>query len=309
MIITLTMNPAIDKTVVIENFGIDKVNRIAKSRLDAAGKGINVSKVVRELGGRTKTIAFLGGASGEFIKSELEKERISIVDVQIEGETRTNLKIVDPATQAYTDINDSGSAVNDEQLGVFEKKLMNYVSSQSVVVFTGSVPPGISKDIYKTLIERVQAIGATAVLDADGELLQHGVKAGPKIVKPNIDELERYAGRSLASEAEIIDVAKELIEYGSELIAVSLGKDGALFVTKEKTYKAHGLKVDVKGTVGAGDSMLGAICYGVDKNLPFEEIMCLGIGASAAKVCMEGTQPPKLNQVYDLSKQVNYEEL
>lgn len=309
MIITLTMNPAIDKTVVIDDFCIDKVNRISKSRLDAAGKGINVSKVVRELGGRTKTFAFLGGSSGDFIRSELERERISLVDVEIDGETRTNIKIVDPKTQAYTDINDSGSAVNSTQMDLFEKKLLNYVTSQSVVVFTGSVPPGISKDIYKTLIERVQTIGATAVLDADGELLQHGVKAGPKIIKPNIDELERFAGRKLDGQAQIIEVAKKFIEYGTDLVAVSLGKEGALFVTQDKTYKASGLKVDVKGTVGAGDSMLGAICYGVDKKLPFEEIIRLSIGASAAKVCMEGTQPPKLNQVYDLSRQVSYEEI
>ncbi|GKT34213.1 1-phosphofructokinase, partial [Aduncisulcus paluster] len=152
--------------------------------LDAAGKGINVSKVVRELGGRTKTIAFLGGASGDYIKAELEKEKISLVEVAIDGETRTNIKIVDPKRNTYTDINDSGAAVSAEQLDLFEKKLVNYVTSQSVVVFTGSVPPGVSKDIYKTYISRVQAIGATAVLDADGDLLKHGVQAGPKIIKP-----------------------------------------------------------------------------------------------------------------------------
>lgn len=309
MIITLTMNPAIDKTVTIDAFGVDKVNRIGKSRLDAAGKGINVSKVVRELGGRTKTIAFLGGASGDFIKAALEKERITLLDVKVDGETRTNIKIVDPSNNTYTDINDSGSMVGPEQLQVFEKKLMNYVTSQSVVVFTGSVPPGISKDIYKKYIERVQSIGATAVLDADGDLLRHGILAGPKIIKPNIHELENFAGRELKTIDEMIEIAKTFINHGTELVALSLGADGALFIRSDKVIKAKGLNVDVKGTVGAGDAMLGAICYGVHKDLPFEEIVRLAIGASAAKVCMEGTQPPSLSHVYELSRKVKFEEI
>ena len=309
MIITITMNPAIDKTVTIDEFGIDKVNRISSSRLDAAGKGINVSKVVRELGGRTKTIAFLGGASGNFIKSELEKEKISLVDVAIDGETRTNIKVVDPVSKTFTDINDSGSLVTQDQLALFEKKMLNYVTSQSLVVFTGSVPPGVSKEVYKAYINRVQSIGATAVLDADGDLLKYGVEAGPKIIKPNIHELEKYADIQLEREEDIISVAKGLLEFGTELIAVSLGEKGALFITRDKTIRASGLKVDVKGTVGAGDAMLGAICYGVHKNLPFEEIIRLAIGASAAKVCMEGTRPPSLDRVYDLSKQVHFEEI
>ncbi len=100
----------------------------------------------------------------------------------MDGETRTNIKIVDPLNNTYTDINDSGSVVGQEQLEVFEKKLMNYVTSQSVVVFTGSVPPGISKDIYRKYIERVQSIGATAVLDADGDLLKQGMLTGPKLL-------------------------------------------------------------------------------------------------------------------------------
>lgn len=303
------MNPAIDKTVTINDFAIDKVNRITEHRLDAAGKGINVSKVVRELGGRTKIVTFLGGASGQFIRSELEKEKICLVDVTIDGETRTNIKIVDPSNGTYTDINESGVAVTKDQQVLLEKKLMNYVTSQSVVVFTGSVPPGVPKDVYKIFIERVQRIGATAVLDADGDLFKYGVQAGPRIVKPNLHELENYIGHALKTETEIIETARSLLEYGTELVVISMGAEGALFVKKENVIKASGLKVEVKGTVGAGDSMLGAICYGYHKELPFDDVVKLAIGASAAKVCMEGTKPPSLDKVYDLSKQVYFEEI
>jgi len=303
------MNPAVDKTVTINEFEVDKVNRISDFRLDAAGKGINVSKVVRELGARTKIVTFLGGSSGNYIRTELEKEKICLVDVEVEGETRTNIKIVDPIRKTYTDVNESGVFISEDQQILLEKKLMNYVTSQSLVVFTGSVPPGVPKNVYQSLINRVQKIGATAVLDADGDLFKLGIKAGPKIIKPNIHELENYVGHPLESENQIIEVVKSFFEFGTEIAVVSLGAEGALFISQNKIIKAQGLKVDVKGTVGAGDAMLGAICYGYHKDLPFEEIVKLSIGASAAKVCMEGTKPPSLNKVYDLSKQVQFEEL
>ncbi|MBN2899968.1 MAG: 1-phosphofructokinase [Clostridia bacterium] len=309
MIITITMNPAVDKTITINEFQIDQVNRISDFRLDAAGKGINVSKVVKELGGRTKTVAFLGGATGDYIRDQLGDNKIGLVEVRTAGDTRTNIKVVDPVSKTYTDINASGAPVTEEQMELFEKKLFNFVTSQSIVVFTGSVPPGVDKSVYKDLIHRAQAIGATAVLDADGDLLKFGVQAGPKVIKPNIHELEGFCGHPLRTDQEVIEVAKSLLQNGTEMVVVSLGGDGALFVREEDVIKAHGQKVEVKGTVGAGDAMLAAICYGLHKALPFEEMIRLAIGTSAAKVTMEGTQPPNLDKIYRLTKQVKLENI
>lgn len=308
MILTITMNPAVDKTVSIDHFQVNHVNRIKDIRLDAAGKGINVSKMVKQLGGRTKTFAFLGGTTGAFIKSSLEKERVGVVSVEVEQETRTNIKVVDYQSQAFTDINEPGPTITDDQVQLLIKKLINYISSESLVVFTGSVPPGVSKTIYRELIEKVQRIGAKAVLDADGELFKWGIEAGPYLIKPNIHELEGYVGSKLEDENAIIQAARNLLAYGTEWVVITLGSEGALFVSKDKVIRSLGLKVDVKGTVGAGDSMLGALCYGLDKQLPLEEIVKLGIAASAAKVGAEGTQIPELNDIYALMDQVQMQE-
>lgn len=309
MIITLTMNPAIDKTVEIDSFEINNVNRIKSVHLDPAGKGINVSKVVKVLGGRTKAFAFLGGASGKFIEKQLTDSRISLVTIELENETRTNVKVVDHVNKTFTDINELGSFVSTEKLEEFENKVCDYATSQSIIVFSGSVPPGVPKDTYRKMIEKFKAIGCTTVLDADGELFRKSIESGPTIIKPNINELEEYVGRKLNSIEDIVEVSNLFFEYGTQLVVVSLGDKGAVFITPEIQYIAEGLKVEAKGTVGAGDSMLGAICYGFYKQLPLKEIIPLAVATSAAKVMTIGTKPAQLELIHSLVKQVKFKKV
>lgn len=309
MIITLTMNPAIDKTVEIDSFKIDNVNRIKSTHHDPAGKGINVSKVVKELGGRSKAFAFLGGTSGKFIEDQLAQSRITLVPIEIEGDTRTNVKVVDHVNKTFTDINETGSYVSAEKLEEFENVVYDYATSQSIIVFSGSVPPGVPKDTYGKMIKKFNVIGSTTVLDADGELFRKSVESGPTIIKPNIHELEEYVGRELNSIDDIVEVSALFFEYGTQLVVVSLGDKGAVFITPEVQYKAEGLKVDVKGTVGAGDSMLGAICYGFSKQLPLQKIIPLAVATSAAKVMTTGTKPAQLELIHSLVKQVKFKKV
>lgn len=309
MIITLTMNPAIDKTVEVDNFQLDSVNRIKSVHLDAAGKGINVSKVVKVLGGRTKTIAFLGGENGTYIKSSLDKERLSLIHVPVKGETRVNTKIVDYQNDTFTDLNEKGPEIQEENLNLFINHLVSVSSSQAMVVCTGSVPPGVPKTIYKDLIKRLNGFGAKTLLDASGDLFSQGLLASPTIIKPNIHELEMYTGNKLESEQMIIDTCQTFIATGVEMVVVSLGEKGALMISKDKVLKAKGLKVDVKSTVGAGDAMVAALCYGYDKKFPLEEIFSLAIAASAAQVSVQGTSVPDLDLIYKLKKYVEIIEL
>lgn len=309
MIITLTMNPAIDKTVEVENFGIDKVNRISNVSLDAAGKGVNVSKLTRVLGGRTKTIAFLGGKNGAFIKQSLEDERLSLVSVPVENETRINTKIVDPHNKTFTDLNEAGPEVSSENLTVFVNQLISHATSETMVVLTGSVPKGVPKTVYKDLIERLNGFGAKTVLDASGELFKAAIEAKPTIIKPNIHELEMYAGHKLRDDATIIQLCKRFITSGIEIVVVSQGEAGALMITKDTVLKAKGLCVDVKSTVGAGDAMVAALCYGYEKKFPLKEIFSLAIASSAAQVMIKGTQVPDLELIYKLNKNVEITEI
>jgi 1-phosphofructokinase len=298
------MNPAVDKTIVISDFRLNHVNRIESIQLDAAGKGINVSKSIKKLGGRTKTFAFLGGENGKYIEDTLEAERISIIPVYVPHNTRVNTKVVDYKNQTFTDINEPGGHVGDVALNKFKSILRQYVTSQSVVVFTGSVPKGVPSTIYKELIENYNAIGAITVLDADGDLLSEGIKACPKVVKPNIHELEKYLRRSLNTDEDIIHAGKDLVKAGIEIVVISLGEKGAVLITEDLVYKAEGLEVDVKSTVGAGDSMLAGLCYGLNKNIPLEKTMALAIATSAANVMTEGSQPAEFDMIQKLVKKV-----
>lgn len=309
MIITLTMNPAVDRTLQVDGFTIDRVNHVLEDRSDAGGKGINVSKVIRQLGGRTKTITFLGGASGDFINHELERLKIGRVVIPVKGVTRTNLKIVDLKKGTYTDLNEQGPVVSPQELELFIKHLRNEMTAQSLVVLTGSVPRGVPASIYRDLIEEIQRIGGRAALDADHEVLELGVEAAPFILKPNIHELERLTGQSLKTPSEIVAAGHTLIQKGIRIVIVTLGEEGAIFMTKDATVRAKGLAVPVLSTVGAGDALMGAFCYGLDKQMSFEDTVRLSIGASAAMISTEGTQVPDFDRIHQLVTEVELERL
>lgn len=309
MIITLTMNPAVDRTLQVEKFTVDRVNLIREDRADVGGKGINVSKVIRQLGGRTKTITFLGGQTGAFIGQELERMKIGKISVPVSGITRTNLKIVDLNLGTYTDLNEPGPVIGKEELALFVKQLRSEVTAQSLVVLTGSVPKGVPASIYRDLILDIQRIGARAALDADHEVLKLGIEAAPYLVKPNIHELERLAGRPLEQISDILTAAKELIAQGIRIVIVTLGDQGALFVTEQSAIHAKGVPVQVLSTVGAGDALLGAFCYGLDKQLPLDETIRLSIGASAAMISTAGTQVPEFDRIHELVSLVEMEKL
>jgi len=309
MVITLTMNPAVDRTLQVDNFTLDRVNLIGEDRSDVGGKGINVSKVIRQLGGRTKTVAFLGGPTGDFVGRELERMRIGRITIPVSGATRTNLKIVDLKQGTYTDLNEPGPVISADELALFVKQLRSEVTAQSLVVLTGSVPRGVPASIYRDLIADIQRIGARAALDADREVLQLGVEAAPYLLKPNIHELERLVGHTLEGTDAILAAARQLIGRGIRIVIVTLGEEGALFVTPERALRAKGLSVQVLSTVGAGDALMGAFCYGLDKEMPFEETVRLCVGASAAMISTEGTQVPEIDRIHDLVNQVELETL
>ncbi|AIF50496.1 1-phosphofructokinase [Pelosinus sp. UFO1] len=310
MIITVTLNPAVDKTVEINDLHINRVNRVASARVDAGGKGINVSKVILNLEGESKAIGFLGGRTGTFIKGYLDEMGIANEFVFVKGETRTNLKIVDPTQRTNTDINEIGPDITLEDSKKIDNIISESVNEKAVIVFSGSVPPNVDLATYQKWIQRAKGKGAKAILDADGELLQLGIEAGPYLIKPNIHELERLLARKINSMEDTIDCAKDLMEkYGIEIVVVSMGEKGALFLNKQVTIFAEGIVVDVKSTVGAGDSMVAALAYAIDKGLSFEEAVTLAVAAGTANVMTCGTEPSSLKVIKELEKKVQWKYL
>ncbi|SHH69469.1 1-phosphofructokinase [Clostridium grantii] len=306
MIVTVTLNPALDKTMEIDDFNLEKINREKRSRVDAGGKGINVSKVIKSLGGESLATGFIAGNAGNFIKQQLDSFGIQNNFVITQGETRTNLKVVDLKNKTYTDINENGPFISEEELFNAEKKVQDSINEESVLVLSGSIPKNLSNKVYFNMITKAKEKGAKVIIDADGDLLKESIKAGPYLVKPNIDELERLYGVKLNTTDEVIECAKKLFDFGVELVVVSLGGDGSIFITREKTLIVEPIKVDVKSTVGAGDSMVAALALSLDKNYPFDEVVRLSVAAGTAAVMMEGTQAPEYEDIIRISKEVEY---
>ena len=304
MIITVTLNPALDKTIEIDDFKIDNVNRIVSTRVDAGGKGINVSKVIKELKSKSIALGFLGGSSGNQIKNYLDDITIDNNFLPLKGETRTNTKIFDKVNNTHTDINESGPSLSEEDIINIKEKIMEICKKDSLVVLSGSVPSGVSTSIYGDMIKDIKNKGGKVILDAEGELLMQGIKAGPYLVKPNIEELEKAFNIEINNEDELIKTAKRILEYGVKYVVISQGSEGSLFITNDKIAKVKGIKVKVKSTVGAGDSMVAALAIATELDYCFEEAIKLACATSTANVMTEGTQTGRLVDIEKIKKEI-----
>ena len=288
MIVTVTLNPAIDRTITISDFKMNEVNRVISAREDIGGKGVNVSKVISLLGGNTTAMGFAGGKGLRRMKLFLDKQGIMADFVDTDNEVRTNIKIVDPIKNTNTDINDTGIAVEPGYITQLRKKLQKYMEDAAYIVLSGSAPPGVEKDIYQTLIRSMPSV--RFVLDAEGELLRQGIKASPFLIKPNAEELVSTFGVALSSENEMIAVTKKLItKYNVNMALVSMGSKGSLLISDTFVYKAQPVKVDVKSTASAGDFMLGAFIYHYSQTENAEESLRYGAACGTLGVTTVGT--------------------
>lgn len=309
MIYTVTLNPALDKTVEIPDFTLDAVNRITTLRTDPGGKGLNVSKVIAKLGGESTAIGVLGGTTGRRIADAMDALGIATDFTFVEGETRTNLKVVDCVRHTNTDLNEPGLTVTQETLDGMLTALTAKIQPGDIVVLSGSLPKGALTDTYGTWVQACKKAGARVFLDADGPALQAGLAAKPDLIKPNNHELSRLTGRTLDAEQDLLAAARDMIAQGIEQVVVSMGADGALFVSKTAAYHAQGLKVPVGSTVGAGDSMVAALAYAAEQGLDAGAIVALAVATSAANVMCSGSQAAERSAVDELLPRVTFRAL
>ena len=308
MIITVTMNPAIDKTVEVEKFQPYGLNRIRRVEYDAGGKGINVSKTIHELG-ESLAMGFLGGNTGKTIENVLNDENIRHDFIYVDGETRTNTKVFD-CIGGVTELNEPGPEISKEQTEALIRKICDHTDKETLVVLAGSVPTGINKNIYAEITEHVHEKGGRVLMDADGELFQLALNAVPDIIKPNQAELEEYTGADhKMSVGEIAEAAGKFCKKGIQTLAVSMGKDGAVFVGANYKIKCPAVPVKTHSTVGAGDAMVAAIAYAYDRNLSEKEMVRLCMAVSAGAVTTVGTKPPEKELVEQLMQKVEMQML
>ena len=305
MIYTVTLNPAIDKTVVIENFRTGGVNRVATMREDAGGKGINVSKCLKKLGTVSVAAMILAGDAGSRLEKMMEGLQIPVLPLWTDGENRTNLKIIDPVRKENTDINEPGPVVSQMLLEQCRETLENCLREGDILILSGSLPAGVDRGLYGAWVRSFRSRGVCVYLDADGEPMKKGIEAVPYMIKPNNEELAALLGKPKLTTEQMLEEGKRLLDTGSEEIVISLGGDGALFISRDGCYRAEGLQVDVKSTVGAGDSVVAAMAYAMERNLPKQDAIALAMAMGAASVMQSGSQAPDLPTVQTLIKQVN----
>ena len=289
MVRTVTLNPVVDRTVEIPDFAVDAVNRVASAREEAGGKGVNVAKVLASLGRPCVAHGLVAGRAGDFVEAWLDGRGIRHDFARSDGETRTNLKVVDPRRGTHTDINERGPAASAEALLAAEEGVFGALLPGDILVLSGSLPEGCDPGLYGRWIARAKAAGALTALDADGEAFRLGAAAGPSLVKPNLGELERLAGRPLPGLEERLDAMSGLVRAGVGAVALSLGAEGALFMDASGAWAADALPVRAATTVGAGDSMLAALVAGLESGAPLRDAAALAVGAATAAVAQGGS--------------------
>lgn len=308
MIITVTLNPAVDKTAISPGFSVDHVNRLGGIRLDAGGKGINASKVIQKLGGVSIAMGFLGGATGTFVERSLEEMGIDVDFVRVPGETRTNLKVVDPVNGTYTDLNEPGPEIDAAAVTEFETLLLSRAAPGDTVLLAGSVPAGMPDNIYAVWTNRLKSRGVCVAADLDGERLRQVIAEKPWLIKPNDEELRQLLKLPDMEISTLAAAAEALCRDGVENVVVSLGARGALFAGKEGILLAKGPEVTVKSTVGAGDTVTAAMIFAHESGISLPEAVRLAVGAATAKVTREGSSPPKREEIECYARQVRVSE-
>lgn len=304
MIITVTLNPAVDKTIYIKDFKMGEVNKVEYSIIDPGGKGVNVSKTVREFDCDTIALGFIGGENGEYIRQTLKDLGIKEKFTEVSKNTRVNIKIVDLNTGDTTDINEKGGEISSQELKEFFNTFKEVIKEEDIVILSGSVPEGIDNNIYRLLTEQGNETGCRVILDISGQLLKEGIKGKPYMIKPNLAELEELLDVNLDTKEKIIGACRDIIKEGVELVCVSMGSEGAILVGKDFVLHGRVPKVEVKSTVGAGDSLVAGFAAGLSKGFTIEESFKQGIAASLVSVTKEGTKAPTYKEVQKIIDEV-----
>ncbi|NLC56052.1 MAG: 1-phosphofructokinase [Armatimonadetes bacterium] len=288
MIVTVTPNTAVDKTYVVEGFHPQAIHKPCVTLTTAGGKGVNVARVCAILGCEVIATGFVGGHTGDFIVGELQRAGVLPDFVRVAGETRTCVEIVDPEQGVHAKVNEPGPHITAAEAAHLERKVSGWLGRAQVVVLAGGGPPGTPTDLYARLIARVRAAGVRVILDASGELLRHGVAAGPFLVKPNREELAELMGTEVDSIDDAATGARALLQSGVATVVVSLGAEGAVLAHGTELLYAEPPPIELVSTVGSGDCLVSGLALGMVRGLPPEMLLRWGVAAGTANAAVLG---------------------
>ena len=288
MIYTITLNPALDRTLWIQKVRDDVSNRILEEKSFAGGKSVDVSKVLKNLGVDNIALGFVGGFAGRELEGRLLNEGIETDFVRVSGETRTNIIIHETGTGKQLAFNARGPEIKPDELMQFIEQLEK-LPCGDVVAIGGSIPLGVSPEIYRKIISLVKKCQAKVVLDVDGEALRQGIKALPNVIKPNIHELSELAGRELKGLDDVVSAARSINQQGVEIVLVSMGAKGILLVSDDQQYLAVPPNVNVESTIGAGDSSVAGFVSGLVQGKDLKQCLIYAVAAGTATTLRQGT--------------------
>lgn len=308
MVETVTLNPALDRTLWVEDIRPDDSNRIVRENRYAGGKAIDVSRVLTTLGVENRALGFVGGFTGDELEGRLLNEGIACDFARIAGETRTNIVINDQTGGKQLIFNAEGPKIEPNELMYLMRKI-EALHEPDIVVVSGSLPREINPEIYRRIIEIARSKGARVVLDTDGEPLKVSLRAHPDIIKPNIHELERLVDRSLDTIKEIIQAAHTIRERGVETVLVSMGPEGMIRVGANDVFHAVPPEVDIVNTIGAGDSSVAGYVYGLVNGFEPQKALACAVAAGAATVIRSGTALCTREDFDELLEQTTVERL
>ena len=304
VIATITLNPSIDRTLEINRLVVGGMNRV-KSKIDhPSGKGINVSRDLKLWGCPTEALTIVGGDSGRWLVQALEEQDIPVDFVEVEGETRINIKIWAAEENLSTEVNEPGPTVTERELEELLAKIRARASQWDWVVISGSAPPGTPPDFYAEIVKTAREQGAKTALDASGAALREGIKACPDLIKPNETEARDILGWEPEDEAGAIRAVEELTSLGVGCVMLTLGKAGGYVDRGGQIWQGIPPKVDVKTTVGCGDAALAGMVWALREGKSLDEALGWAMAAGAAAATTWGTEPPAWRLVEELFPKV-----
>lgn len=301
-IVTVTFNPAIDQTVFVPGFRADAVNRVTAAQAHAGGKGVNVAAFLAEAGCRVSATGFLGDANPTLFERLFQQKQIGDRFIRVPGETRVNIKIVDEKQGQVTDLNLPGLTASADAVAQLEGAIAHLTTDHDWFVLSGSLPEGLPPTIYHDLIQALKAQGKTVVLDTSGKPLHAALFAAhpthqPDLIKPNVAELEGLLGLALETDAAVVKAAQDLVATGIKTVVVSMGAQGAWFVTADQAIYAQPPAVTVKSTVGAGDAMVAGAVAALTEGRSLAACATLATAFSMGALTQIGPQLPPMADI------------
>ena len=304
MILCLNLNAAIDKTVVVSSFEINKIHRPDSVIALAGGKGCNVARALKTFGETPVVSGWVGGFAGQFIEKELKREGIRTNFTHTDFESRTCISILDSEKQTLTEIYEAGEPVPMEKVYELRDHIQAVIGSYEAVTLSGSLPAGVPIDFYSDLIKIARKAGVLTFFDSSGNALQKGIEAGPFLVKPNEAEVKSLLGVGPDDSLDFPQAAREVSTRFGTQVLLSLGGNGAVAANGQEVFIVKNPSVDVKSAVGSGDCMLAGLTYGILHGLSFKQAVIYGVAAGTANTLTIGAGQFKMEDFEKLRGQV-----